>query len=115
VPSATSTTGLEACSLVTRASDVPNFSVHRLVQEVTRRSQEGEAAKASLLEALRWIDAAFVGDAQDVRNWPVLDPLGPHARAVAARADAFGIADPAAKLMNKAGVLLFGKALHAEA
>ena len=106
---------LETYSLVTRASDVPNFSVHRLVQEVTRRSQEGEAAKVSLSEAVRWIDAAFVGDAQDVRNWPVLDPLAPHARAVAAGADAFGIADPAARLMNTAGLLLLAKALHAEA
>ena len=106
---------LEAYSLVTRASDVPNFSVHRLVQEVTRRSQEGEAAKVSLSEALRWIDAAFTGNGQDVRDWPVLDPLAPHARAVAARADAFGIADPVARLMNTLGVLLLEKALYAEA
>ena len=106
---------LESYSLVTRAADTPSFSVHRLVQEVTRRSQRDDPAHAALTEALQWIDAAFVGDPQDVRNWPVLDPLVPHARAVAAHADAAGITEPTAWLMNQAGVLLFSKALYAEA
>ena len=100
---------LESYSLVARAADTPSFSVHRLVQEVTRRSQRDDgqrkwgrkfwnrvtrrsqrddSAHATLTEALRWIDAAFVGDPQDVRDWPVLDPLAPHARAVTAHADA---------------------------
>jgi hypothetical protein len=107
---------LESYSLVTRAVDTPSFSVHRLVQEVTRRSQRDDRhrkwgrkfwnwvqevtrrsqrddpAHTSLTEALRWIDAAFVGDPQDVRDWPVLDPLAPHARAVIAHADAAEIA-----------------------
>ena len=48
----------------------------------------------SLTEALRWINAAFVGDPQDVRTWPVLDPLAPHARAVTAHADAAGSPSP---------------------
>jgi tetratricopeptide (TPR) repeat protein len=108
-------TELEFYSLITRASDAPRFSVHRLVQEVTRRSQSKEAAHATLTEALRWINAAFVGSPGDVRNWPVLDPLLPHARAVATRADAFRIAVPTARLMNQVGLLLLEKALHVEA
>ncbi len=106
---------LESYSLITRAPDGPRFSVHRLVQEVTRRSQGGEAAHATVSEALRWIDAAFVGDSLDVRDWPLLDPLAPHARAVATRADTAGIATPTTRLMNKVGLLLFRKALHVEA
>jgi hypothetical protein len=53
---------LESYSLVTRAADTPSFSVHRLVQEVTRRSPRDDPAHAALTEALQWIDAAFVGD-----------------------------------------------------
>ncbi|MEQ6342084.1 MAG: DUF4062 domain-containing protein [Gammaproteobacteria bacterium] len=106
---------LESYSLITRAADTPTFSVHRLVQEVTRRSQRDDPAHTALAEALRWVDAAFVGDPQDVRNWPVLDPLAPHARAVAAHADAAGLADPTTRLLNQTGLLLLAKAQYAEA
>ena len=102
---------LESYSLVTRAEAAPNFTVHRLVQAVTRSSADLPA----LTEALGWIDDAFVGDPQDVRTWPVLDPLLPHAQAVAGHADEAGIAAPTARLMNQCGLLLLGKALHGEA
>jgi tetratricopeptide (TPR) repeat protein len=102
---------LESYSLVTRADETPSFTVHRLVQEVTRRVADA----ATLGEALGWIDDAFVGEPQDVRDWPVLDPLLPHVRTVAGHADEAGITEPTARLMSLAGALLFGKALHAEA
>ena len=106
---------LETYSLVTRAADAPTFSVHRLVQDVTRRTLRNDTNHRALNEALRWANAAFVGDPQDVRTWPALDPLVSHARAVAEHADGNGIADPTGRLMNQLGVLLEGKALHADA
>ena len=106
---------LEGYSLVTRAADTPSFSVHRLVQEVTRRRQRDEANNAHLSEALGWLDNAFVDDPGDVRHWPALDPLAPHARAVAAHADAAGIGEPTARLISQTGALFLAKALHAEA
>lgn len=102
---------LEAYSLVNRGAGASTFSVHRLVQAVTRRVADA----GRLSEALGWLDAAFVGEPQDVRAWPVLDALLPHVCAVAAHADEAGIADPTARLMNQAGVLLDARALHAEA
>jgi NB-ARC domain/Domain of unknown function (DUF4062) len=63
---------LAAYSLVTRDAEGPFFLVHRLVQDVTRRSLAGEARPRTLIEALDWINSAFVGDAVDVRNWPIL-------------------------------------------
>lgn len=69
----------------------------------------------SLLEALRWVNAAFAGDPQDVRTRPTLEPLVPHARAVTARADAAGIAEPTARLLNQVAQLLHAKALYADA
>ncbi len=106
---------LAAYSLVTRDAEGPFFLVHRLVQDVTRRSVAGDGALSSLNEALGWVDAAFSDPPDDVRNWPRLEPLAPHARAVAEYGDAAGIAEPTARLMNQIGLLLKTKALHAEA
>lgn len=64
---------------------------------------------------LNWLNAAFVGDPQDVSNWPVLDPLAPHAKAVAGFADQAGIMDPTARLIGAQGVLQFCKAAHSDA
>jgi tetratricopeptide (TPR) repeat protein len=106
---------LAAYSLVTRDAEGPFFLVHRLVQDVTRRSLSGEAGHYRLVEALGWINKGFAGTPDDVRNWPKLDPLAPHARAVAEHADTAGIPEPTSRLMNQLGVLLKTKALHTDA
>ena len=106
---------LEAYSLVTRAAERPEFSVHRLVQAVTRHDLQGDGVPKRLVEALRWMEAAFVGDPTDVRNWPVLDPLTPHARAVAGFSDEVGVTEPTTYLFSELGVLLKSKAAYAEA
>jgi hypothetical protein len=106
---------LDAYSLVTRSRQSPSFAVHRLVQDVTRRSLRDDREHGALTEALRWVNAAFNGDPDDVRTWPTLDPLAPHARAAVWHADQAGIADPTARLMTDLGNLLLIKALHAKA
>jgi tetratricopeptide (TPR) repeat protein len=106
---------LAGYSLVTRDAEGPFFLIHRLVQDVTRRSLAGEARQRSLLEAIGWINKAFKGDPDDVRTWPILDPLAPHARTVAAHADPASIREPTDGLMNQLGRLLKAKALHSEA
>jgi tetratricopeptide (TPR) repeat protein len=106
---------LAAYSLVTRDAERPFFLVHRLVQDVTRRSLAGEPRQRSLDDALIWINAAFPSDSDDVRLWPQAESLAPHARTVTAHADAVAIREPTARLMNNLGTLLTAKALHAEA
>jgi tetratricopeptide (TPR) repeat protein len=106
---------LAAYSLVTHDAEGPFFLVHRLVQDVTRRSLAGEAQPRSLVEALGWINAAFAGDPTDVRTWPTFDPLAPHVRTVTTHGEAMGIPEPTGRLMNQLGILLDGKALHADA
>ena len=90
------------------------FTVHRLVQDVTRRSL-GENWRSVLADALSWIDAAFVGVPDDVRFWPVLEPLAPHVRAVVAFSDAVDISEPTGRLMHELGGLLDAKAQPVEA
>jgi len=112
---------LFAYSLVSRAAvetgktAQDGFVVHRLVQDFTRRSMTEERRDAALREALGWVNAAFAGDPQDVRSWPVLDSLAPHALTVAKHADEAAIAEPTAWLFNHAAVLLQAKARYAEA
>jgi Tetratricopeptide repeat/NB-ARC domain len=112
-------TGLYDYSLVTRAGGEDaagkGFVVHRLVQDFARRAMRQERAGEALREALGWVDAAFEGDPQDVRSWPALDPLAPHALAVARRADEAAIAEPTSRLLAYCGILLNGKARYAEA
>ncbi len=107
---------LAAYSLVTRGKDAPRFAVHRLVQDVTRRAlADAGTAQERLTQALSWVNAAFTGDPGDVRSWARLDPLAPHAEAVAGHADAAGIAAPTARLMGGLGLLFGVKALHGRA
>jgi tetratricopeptide (TPR) repeat protein len=108
---------LEGYSLVNRAAEAPTFSVHRLVQEVGRiwQQQQNEPEANELKNAVGWLNAAFVGEPQDVRNWPVLDPLAPHAKAVAGFADQAGISDPTARLFNQIGLLMSEKAAYSDA
>jgi WD40 repeat protein/tetratricopeptide (TPR) repeat protein len=105
---------LTAVSLATRNAENERFAVHRLMQDVTRRSLDASPGQRPA-EALAWVDAAFTGDPQDVRSWPHLDPLAPHARSVTQWADAAGITGPTARLMSQLALLLYTKALYGEA
>jgi tetratricopeptide (TPR) repeat protein len=103
-------TNLANYSLVRRDPEHQEFSVHRLVQDATRRGLAQEDRRRSLVEALAWIDAAFVGTPDDVRTWPRLDPLAPHARVIVGHADVAEISEPSGRLMNDLGLLLQSKA-----
>ena len=106
---------LTAVSLAMRDPEGEQFALHRLVQDVTRRSLDATQSRQRVSEALGWVHAAFDGDPGDVRSWPRLDPLAPHAQSVSQWADREGIAEPTALLMNQLGVLLDAKSLHAQA
>ncbi len=108
---------LEGFSLVNRSAEAPTFSVHRLVQEVGRiwQQQPDEPEANELVNALGWLNAAFVGNPQDVRSWLVLDPLTPHAKAVATFGDQSGISDPTARLNRDHGLLQLCKAAYSDA
>ena len=107
---------LAAYSLVTRDPDGGTFLVHRLVQDVTRRGLEAAGTvTARLVEALGWVDDAFAGDPMDVRSWIRLDPLAPHAGATAVSADAAGVPEPAAHLMDRLATLFQAKGLFSRA
>ena len=104
-------------SLVTRSAESPTFVVHRLMQDITRRSLRNGLSHGRwrLTQTLYWMNAAFIGDPKDVRSWPVLDALASHVRAITAFADATGITNPTVRLMHDLAQLLAAKALLGEA
>jgi hypothetical protein len=108
-------TDLTSVSLAIRNAEGERFAVHRLVQDVTRRSLDEATSRRRVTQSLRWVDAAFTGDPEDVRTWPRLDPLVSHGLSVVQWADRAGITEPSAWLTNQLGLLFAQKSLHAQA
>ncbi|MBX7211649.1 MAG: tetratricopeptide repeat protein [Verrucomicrobiaceae bacterium] len=106
---------LDSLHLVRFQKDGKSFTVHRLVQEITRQKQTEPLPPPALETALRWMNGCFVGDPDDVQSWPTLDPLAPHAETVAWLASGHAIAEPTAELMNNVAMMLYTKAKHQEA
>jgi tetratricopeptide (TPR) repeat protein len=106
---------LRAYSMVEAKGQSIKF--HPLVQTVQRLDLDVASGERRYIleESLWWIILCFAGDPDDVRSWPTLDPLAPHAHAVARYADGAGVADPTSRLMNSLGGLLNAKARYAEA
>jgi tetratricopeptide (TPR) repeat protein len=101
---------LTTYSLVAWNPEKTTFSVHGLVQEVTRRNQAGEEQNLHAAAALRWVNRGFVGNPDDVRDWPRLEPLAPHARATVEETDRRNIPQPTTRLMNHLGVFYWARA-----
>jgi tetratricopeptide (TPR) repeat protein len=86
-----------------------------VVQEILRTRLPEAQRKDWLTLSLWLLDQAAPADPDDVRTWPRWDPLRPHVALAVAQADVVGMPEPTARLMNQLGILLYTKALHAEA
>jgi tetratricopeptide (TPR) repeat protein len=106
---------LAAYSLVRCDTMQGEFDVHRLVQDVTRRSLTDEMKRNTLLEAMHWLDSGFSGDPEDPHMRARLDRLALHAQALIEHGKAANLLEPTARLMNKLGDYCVSKALYAEA
>lgn len=104
---------LKKYSLVSSAADKQSFTVHRLVQDITRSRMDEAQTSKTLLEALGWMDAAFVGDSEDVNSWPVLEPLVPHILSLLEYAEKYNMGHDFTRLMNDTALLFKTKAQYA--
>jgi tetratricopeptide repeat protein/NB-ARC domain-containing protein len=102
-------------SLLRWDTEAQTVSVHRVVQEILRTRLPEAQRKDWLALCLRLLDQAAPATPSDVRTWLRWDPLRPHVAIGVAQADAAGILELTAQLMNQLGMLLNTKALHAEA
>jgi len=103
---------LAAYSLVKHEPENDQFTVHRLIQDATRRGLAAVETDDRLTDALWWMNAAFEDAWDDPRRWPRLTPLIPHAEAVAFMAARAGNAAPTVRVMSAVGRLLFAQALY---
>jgi tetratricopeptide (TPR) repeat protein len=100
-------------SMVTK--DGETFTVHRIVQEVLRAQIPEDRRRNWIERNLKLVDHFSPAPPDDVRTWPVWDPLRPHAAAVVGYADGFSITKPTARLMAQLSLLLKTKGLYLEA
>ncbi len=89
--------------------------VHQVLALIARERQTGAARAAALKAALALVDAAAVGEPDDVRSWPVWEPLRPHVAVLADHAEAASVGEPTARLLHQLGLFLATKAQHVEA
>jgi tetratricopeptide (TPR) repeat protein len=82
------------------------FTVHRLVQTITRRRIPDADRKRWVEATLRLVDAYVPTEPppQDVRSWGLWEPLQAHVEAIVGYADAEGLTDPTTRLMNDVAV-----------
>jgi tetratricopeptide (TPR) repeat protein len=104
---------LERCSLVRREGE--NLILHRLVQAVAL-GRIPEVEKQEWSDRAVRVVLAYAPEApDDVRTWPIWDPLRPHAARAVELAGKLGPTSATSHLMNELGQLLGSKALYAEA
>lgn len=105
---------LRRYSLISREKG--SFSVHRLVQAVTRNRLEEDDQKKWAEAAVQLVDDAFPFDSDDVRTWAECSVMLPHALATVGHAEVLEV-DPEAtgRLLNQIGLYLYGRAKFDEA
>jgi tetratricopeptide (TPR) repeat protein len=107
---------LTTYSLIRWEQGAETFSIHRLVQEITRYSIAKEDRSGWLGRALQMVDDFVEGDPNDVRGWAsVYDPARPHMAAIVQHADDSSHGVIASRLMKDFGRYLVAKALWQEA
>jgi len=102
---------LEAYSLLTW-NDEGGFSVHRLVQEVTRSRMGEDERRESLAEAVTQLSHAFKGDPTSPSCWPLMDSLATHGQAIA---QAAAPSEPRAALALRLGEFFYATGRFSQA
>ncbi len=101
-------------SVIRQDPQAGTIAVHRVVQEILRDRQA--EPQLWLTGALGLLDMARPAEnSDDVRTWPVWEPLRPHVVFATAEADRLDIAIPTSSLLGELATLLGAKALHKEA
>ena len=108
---------LESLSLLKWDSGNRSFSIHRLVQEITRVRLSDEVRVPALRAAVGLINVAIPAEPgpHDIRAWSVWDPLRSHVAQLVNAAEEASIGGPTARLISALGLYLYAKGLWTEA
>lgn len=105
---------IERLHLARYLGDGESFAIHRLNQEITRQQQTHQEP-LSLIVAMHWLNGECNGDPEDVRTWPIIWPLKPHAVFAAIAGANRNISEPSVRLLSVVGVLLTKRGEYSEA
>lgn len=101
-------------SLVTAESD--SLSMHRLLQEAVRDRLTDDEKKAWAVAAVGLVNDAIPGDTDDVRTWPVVEPLIAHGLAAAAHGERYGAEQSKiVRIIGQLGIYFRGRAEYEDA
>ena len=108
---------LAGYSLVQWEADNTAFSLHRLVADMTSRRIVPDQRVAWLHAAIAWVNDYLPVDPppDNVRSWPLWEPLQGHLAALIETAVAEDINEPTARLASDLGFLLKTQGLWREA
>jgi tetratricopeptide (TPR) repeat protein len=97
-------------------SDGDTFAMHRVIQEAERNRVRAPQRKERVMEAVALLNDAVPWGTDDVRTWPVVEPLRPHADMLLSFAIEQQLETAeASALMSKMGSYYKAKALFKEA
>jgi tetratricopeptide (TPR) repeat protein len=93
------------------------FRIHRLVQEAIRERLTDEQRSAILESALWMVNSYLPRDPppNDVRSWPILEPMVAHVGELVSEAVKAGIGRPTSRLASMLGIFAAEKSLWFEA
>jgi tetratricopeptide (TPR) repeat protein len=91
------------------------FTIHRIVLEVINYRIPENVRLNWLKIALDIVNNFTPTDSDDVRTWPVIDPLFPHIKTIVQKADQKKITEPTSRLMGELDCYLSAKGLYPQA
>jgi tetratricopeptide (TPR) repeat protein len=107
--------GLISCSLVRWNADGDNFTIHRLVQEITRERLPDDQKHDTLDLALAILNGGVPAPEWDQKGWRLWEQLAPHCRTLLNRLQDHVLEPKATRIMYDLAVWLNNRAKHDEA
>jgi SAM-dependent methyltransferase len=91
------------------------FTVHRLVQEITRQRLSDSEKESALERALEILNGKLPSSDWDQKGWQLWERLAPHCRTLLARLRDHALEPKATRMMNRLATWLANRAEHSEA
>jgi hypothetical protein len=107
--------GLESWSLTRWTADKAGFTIHRLVQEITRQQLADGGKESSLNAVLDIFDRILPDPEWNEEGWRQWERLAPHVRAVLHYLEGRPIETTATEIMNRYGTWLARRAQYSDA
>jgi tetratricopeptide (TPR) repeat protein len=107
--------GLASWSLARWMADGEGFTVHRLVQEITRQRFSDNENRDSLDSAVTLLDRALPSPEWDQKGWQLWERLAPHCHTLLNRLQDHVLEPKAVRIMNQYGVWLRNRGQYTNA